>query len=434
MEKVEVVTVFLVFEGKVALFKRSDKVRTYKGLYAAVSGYLEGDPLEQARVEIEEETGLTPYEYALVRCGRLFMVADEDLAIEWQVHPFLCEIVNPESIRLDREHVEVIWVSPDEIGKKKTVPGLAEAFRAVSRYPLKMQVLPFVEELCKDRDHGARELALKSFEFLKTVAAETNAAGGEVLLGDFEVVCSRIGRARPSMVIIATAMELFMREIRKLRSRSLDETLSAIEKIADRHMDEMQAAVDGAVALLQAVVPRGARIMIHSFSSSVAKALAVLRDLECSLVVTEARPGFEGRRTAVLAADLGMPVTMITDAAAGSVMADVDLCLMGVDGIELDGTVVNKTGSAMIAAAAYEHGVKVYFLGETRKINLSSKPIELEEMEDNEIWKDAPEGLLFRNIYFDTTQPKYISGILLETGVVESYQIRMTVEGQLGRN
>ena len=66
MEYKPVVTAFLRSEELILLLRRSSKVGTYKGKWAAVSGFLEGDedPLERAETEIAEEVGLTQQDIA----------------------------------------------------------------------------------------------------------------------------------------------------------------------------------------------------------------------------------------------------------------------------------------------------------------------------------------------------------------------------------
>ena len=56
-----VVTNFLRYRGKILLLQRSSKVRTHRGKWAGVSGYIEGDedPAERAIIEIKEETRIT---------------------------------------------------------------------------------------------------------------------------------------------------------------------------------------------------------------------------------------------------------------------------------------------------------------------------------------------------------------------------------------
>ena len=71
-----VVTCFLESGGRVLLLRRSGRVGTYQGKWAAVSGYLEDEPEKQAFTEIEEETGLRGRHLLLVRKGNVLTVDD----------------------------------------------------------------------------------------------------------------------------------------------------------------------------------------------------------------------------------------------------------------------------------------------------------------------------------------------------------------------
>lgn len=122
-----VVTAFLEHEGKILLVRRSEAVRTHQGLWAGISGYLEHGPLEQAVIEIQEETGLDGPDVELRQEGQPVDVADPEHNIRWIVHPFLFQVNRPDGIRLDWENVEMRWITPAEIDDYATVPGLKQA-------------------------------------------------------------------------------------------------------------------------------------------------------------------------------------------------------------------------------------------------------------------------------------------------------------------
>lgn len=131
--RVDVVTAFLVNDdGRVLLLRRSESVRTYKGQWGAVSGYLETyDPLLQAEREIREETGVGQDVHVRKR-GSPIVVDDPDNAHFWRVHPFHFYFGGDESdVALSREHDEFEWVEPDRIRDRKTVPKLYETWEQV---------------------------------------------------------------------------------------------------------------------------------------------------------------------------------------------------------------------------------------------------------------------------------------------------------------
>lgn len=129
----DVVTAFIRHQGKVLLLRRSQRVGSYQGLWAAVSGYLEqgATPLQQAQVEIAEETGIPRDSLRLIQEGLPLRVPAPERGILWVVHPLLFELVGPPpALRLDWESAEARWVDPREMAALATVPQLAQAWRA----------------------------------------------------------------------------------------------------------------------------------------------------------------------------------------------------------------------------------------------------------------------------------------------------------------
>lgn len=132
-----VVTCFLLrTDGsgdRVLLVRRSERVRTYRGAWAAISGYLEAGvtPLDQAYTELREEASLDQADVALLRQGEPLSVTDTGAGLNWVVHPFLFRLLAPEKIVTDWEATDSQWVAPAEIGHLPTVPRLAEALASV---------------------------------------------------------------------------------------------------------------------------------------------------------------------------------------------------------------------------------------------------------------------------------------------------------------
>ena len=122
----KIVTCFLTNSGKILLLKRSDKVKSMRGLWAGISGIIEKDelPLSRAKIEIFEEVGLDEEKIKLIKkAEKMRIVSPQYKNHEWEVFPFLFETKNPE-IRLNWENSEYNWIKVDEISKYETVPSL----------------------------------------------------------------------------------------------------------------------------------------------------------------------------------------------------------------------------------------------------------------------------------------------------------------------
>jgi 8-oxo-dGTP pyrophosphatase MutT (NUDIX family) len=125
-----VVSCLLIHGDTLLILKRSDKVRTYKGLWGGVAGYIEQDekPIETALKEIQEEVHLQPKDVTLLREETPFSFTDtyEEKQYTWTVHPFVFEVEKKDKVQIDWEHSRYTWISPQDIRRYKVVPHFKE--------------------------------------------------------------------------------------------------------------------------------------------------------------------------------------------------------------------------------------------------------------------------------------------------------------------
>ena len=126
-----VVTCLLMDENEnILILKRSDKVRTYRGYWGGIAGYVEEgeEPLDTAFKEIREETGLKDDNVELVKTVDPIEFTDfyEEEKYEWKVYPFLFRIRKEGKIKIDWEHISYKWIKPSDIDKFQSVPRLRE--------------------------------------------------------------------------------------------------------------------------------------------------------------------------------------------------------------------------------------------------------------------------------------------------------------------
>ena len=127
----KVVTCLLINdEGKLLILKRSEKVRTYNGMWGGVAGYIEEneEPFDTALKEINEEVGLDSEDVNFIK--KLEPISFTDFykkeKYDWEVFVFLFKTEKKDKVIIDWEHSEYRWISPSEIVKYDTVPHLKE--------------------------------------------------------------------------------------------------------------------------------------------------------------------------------------------------------------------------------------------------------------------------------------------------------------------
>ncbi|MEE8178754.1 MAG: NUDIX domain-containing protein [Nitrosopumilaceae archaeon] len=122
----KIVTCFLTSNEKILLLKRSNKVKSMKGLWAGISGIIEKNepPLSRAKIEIFEELGIKNNQIKLLKQAKEMKISSPQYENhEWEIYPFLFEADKPK-IKLNWENSDYKWINAEEISKYEIVPSL----------------------------------------------------------------------------------------------------------------------------------------------------------------------------------------------------------------------------------------------------------------------------------------------------------------------
>lgn len=126
MRSTRIVTSFIKNSDQILILKRSEKVRSMKGLWSGVSGMIENNenPLDRAKIEIFEEIGMKEDEIKLVKKSEKMKVSSSQYKNhQWEIFPFLFE-TKKETIQLNWENSDFKWILPIELKNYETVPSL----------------------------------------------------------------------------------------------------------------------------------------------------------------------------------------------------------------------------------------------------------------------------------------------------------------------
>ena len=126
MGSTRIVTSFIKNSNKILILKRSNKVRSMKGLWAGVSGIIENNekPLDRAKIEIFEEIGIKENKIKLIKNVEKVIISSPQYENhEWEVFSFLFETKYAE-IKLNWENLEFKWIEAKELKNYETVPSL----------------------------------------------------------------------------------------------------------------------------------------------------------------------------------------------------------------------------------------------------------------------------------------------------------------------
>jgi translation initiation factor eIF-2B subunit delta len=255
-------------------------------------------------------------------------------------------------------------------------------------------VCDLVEAIRQDQRSGARALAARAAEALCAAAP----AGKEAVADAAKALIS----AQPAMA------PLYNLSQKALAAADVEAACREFLSVMDVHA----AAIARHAATL---IPAGATVLTHSYSSTVVDALLETRDVK--VIATESRPVREGVLLAERLAAAGIPVTLILDAAIAAYAGRCRLALVGADAVT-GGAVVNKTGTALVALAAWTENVPLYALcGSEKFLPDSYVPPREPPKDPRQVLERELPGIRVENYYFESTPLEWFAGLVTEDGV-----------------
>jgi methylthioribose-1-phosphate isomerase len=261
--------------------------------------------------------------------------------------------------------------------------------------------------------------------------------GGALNSSDVEGIFRRLRATRPTAINLFWALERMRKVVDDVGLNDGDGLVKALlqEAIAIHQEDKelcRKIGEHGAEAL-----PEGG-ILTHCHAGALATggigtAVGVIRTAhemgkEVHVYVDETRPLLQGARlTAWELEELGIPVTLICDNMAASLMSKgkIQAVIVGADRIAANGDTANKIGTYSVAVAAKYHGIPFLVAAPYSTIDRSVKcgaEIPIEERDADEVrgYRDArwaPKDIPVWNPAFDVTPASLITAIITEAGV-----------------
>ena len=261
-------------------------------------------------------------------------------------------------------------------------------------------------------------------------------------LDDIQKASEVLFNSRPTAVNLGWALNRindFVKaqdvEVDVLKTRILEEA----QRIADEDVEINKRMAEHGAALIQP----GETVVHHCNTGSLATvdwgtALGVIHTAHdqgknIKVLVDETRPRLQGSRlTAWELERYGIPYHIISDNSAGYFLSkgEAHRVFVGADRVAANGDTANKIGTYMLALAAKDNNVPFYVVAPSSTIDFelaTGDLIPIEEREEAEVLDIqrngkllSPKGAKARNVAFDLTPNRLITGIVTEFGVIEA--------------
>jgi len=250
---------------------------------------------------------------------------------------------------------------------------------------------------------------------------------------------STLRATRPTAVNLAWALDRMRRALDEDPRDDAAALAAALRAEAERIRAEDVAMCNAIGAFGRALLKDGMRVLTHCNAGALATAgigtalapvyAAQEAGMRIEVYADETRPLLQGARlTAWELARAGVPVTVITDGMAASLMAagKIDIVLVGADRIAANGDAANKIGTYALAVLAKHHRIPFVVIAPSSTIDphtASGEAIPIEQRDASEVShlagkRVAAAGATVFNPAFDVTPAALITHIVTEDGVL----------------
>ncbi len=293
------------------------------------------------------------------------------------------------------------------------------------------------EAIASLRVRGAPAIGIAGAYGLLVALEELASPDVDAMRARLDVASARIASTRPTAVNLKWAVDR-MRRVWSHDDIDAHALAEALAREADAILDEDLAMSDAMTAHGATLLRDGDAVLTHCNTGGLATGgggtalgavfAAASEGKRLRVYADETRPLLQGARlTAWECAQRGLPVTVLVEGAAASLLASgaIASVWVGADRIAANGDTANKVGTLTLAILARRARVPFYVVAPTSTIDPacpSGPDIPIEHRASDEVLHfagvaTAPHGVDAYNPAFDVTPADLIDAIVTEHGV-----------------
>lgn len=272
---------------------------------------------------------------------------------------------------------------------------------------------------------GAINIAMKALFAVYKYSLTKN-----INYNDIQIVINRLKNTRPTEPAMQNLLNIFFNKIKNINLDDKKKIDSIYEDLLMYINKETDDIINYGVNFLLSYKKKELNIFTHCHSSTVIKIIlkAFKEGKKINVYNTEARPKYQGRKTAYELTKSGIQVFHTIDNGAHYFIKKCDMFLFGADAIDFDKTLYNKVGTYTYCLLAKKFNIKTFSCTGSLKYNINSeKNINtiIEQRNIDEIWdknsniKRPNKNLSVFNPAFDSIPCDLIDGIICNFGVIK---------------
>ncbi|KAJ9577626.1 hypothetical protein L9F63_005813 [Diploptera punctata] len=274
--------------------------------------------------------------------------------------------------------------------------------------------------LQKERDVSAGMAAIRT---LMTVLEYDKSETVQELDSNLQAAVDAMKNTDYPVTAVASGCELFLRFITlaKLDTKTFKECKDIMLHRGQLFLKKLMEARGKVAKAAAGFIVDGCRVLTHSKSRVVLHAMkeAARANKRFQVFVTLSSPDSSGLEMCRLLEEENISCTVILDSAVGYMMEQVDMVMVGAEGVVESGGIINKVGSYTMAICAREMKKPFYVLTESFKF-VRLYPLNQRDLPDEFKFISSRLGadLGKEHPLVDYTPPSYITLLFTDLGIL----------------
>lgn len=286
-----------------------------------------------------------------------------------------------------------------------------------------------LQRLRADRTSGATTLGESAIDLVEEFIAAQQPQQPQEFSAALQRLVREVLMAQPSMAVMLNLAQCVL-------EACLDEaSFPRMKQRVQQELLEFRRALRQSMEALCRrsieILPPRATVLTYSNSATVT---AVLHHARAEghldrVLLSEARPAYDGRPLARSLAEIGVAVDYSTDMGLFAKLPEADVVVLGADAV-FPMYFLNKIGTHALAELAQVRNVPCFVLCAANKFlpTAATGFLRISKHSGDEVWPAAAPGVRVHNHYFEQVPLSFLNGVVSDQGVHSPENIRIMLD------
>lgn len=286
-----------------------------------------------------------------------------------------------------------------------------------------------LQRLRTDRTSGATTLGESAINIVEEFISMQGPQQPQDLSAALEKLVEEILLAQPSMAVMLNLAQCVLEAC--LEDTAFPGMKQRVQQALSEFRRTLRQSMDALCRQAMEILPPHATVLTYSNSTTVTEVLHHARaqgHLD-RVLLSEARPAYDGRQLARSLAEAGVTIDYSIDMGLFARLREADLVVLGADAV-FPGYFLNKIGTHALVELARVRNVPCFALSTANKFlpTAATRLLRVSKHPGDEVWPESAWGVRVHNQYFEEIPLSLLHGVVSDHGIHSPEEVRIILD------